>query len=68
MANLNLYDAARQFSDGATELNDASLALRDALKDGHADPQTVDKLVHRLQSSFDNFQKVEDELWNKVKQ
>jgi ABC-type transporter Mla subunit MlaD len=68
MANLNLYDAARQFSEGATELNDASLALRDAVKEGHADPQTVDKLVHRLQSSFDNFQKVEDDLWNKVKQ
>jgi ABC-type transporter Mla subunit MlaD len=68
MANLNLYDAARQFADGATELNDASLALHDALKDGHADPQAVDKLVHRLQNSFDNFQKVEDDLWNKVKQ
>jgi ABC-type transporter Mla subunit MlaD len=68
MANLNLYDAARQFSDGATELNDASLALRDALKDGHADPQTVDKLIHRLQDTFSNFQKVEDDLWNKVKQ
>jgi ABC-type transporter Mla subunit MlaD len=68
MANLNLYDAARQFSEGATELNDASVALRDAVKEGHADPQTVDKLVHRLQRSFDNFQKVEDDLWNKVKQ
>jgi hypothetical protein len=31
MANLNLYDSARQFADGAGSLNDAALALRDAL-------------------------------------
>lgn len=68
MANLNLYDAARQFADGATELNDASLALRDAMKDGKADQATVEKLMAKLNGSFENFQKVENQLWTKVKE
>ena len=68
MANLNLYDAARQFAEGAIELNDASLALRDALKDGKADKESTEKLMTKLQTSFDNFQKVENQLWVKVKE
>ena len=28
MANLNLYDAARQFAEGANDMNDAATALR----------------------------------------
>jgi ABC-type transporter Mla subunit MlaD len=68
MANLNLYDAARQFAEGATELNDASLALRDAMRNGNTDRETVEKLMNKLNGSFDNFQKVENQLWTKVKE
>ncbi|HMO25807.1 MAG TPA: hypothetical protein PKB10_06015, partial [Tepidisphaeraceae bacterium] len=39
LANLNLFDSARQFAIGARNLNDASAALRDAL----ADPNITDE-------------------------
>lgn len=68
MANLNLYDAAREFAEGANELNDASLALRDAVQGKHADKETVEKLMLRVNKSFDNFQEVEQKLWVKVKE
>jgi ABC-type transporter Mla subunit MlaD len=68
MANLNLYDATRQFADGAMELNDASLALRDAVRDGKIDKEAAEKLMQKLQASFENFQKVEEKLWVKVKE
>lgn len=68
MANLNLYDAARQFSDGANELNDAALALRDAVKDKGADKEQLQKLMEKLDKSFTNFNQVEQTLWEKVKE
>jgi ABC-type transporter Mla subunit MlaD len=68
MANLNLYDAARQFADGADNLTDAATALRDAVNDGNTDKQQVRKLMDQLDSSFANFQQVEDKLWSSVKQ
>jgi ABC-type transporter Mla subunit MlaD len=68
MANLNLFDAARQFAEGASDLNDASIALRDALNDSKADPAQVQKLVDRLDQSFAGFKKVEDDLWQQVKE
>jgi ABC-type transporter Mla subunit MlaD len=68
MANLNLYDAAREFAEGANELNDASLALRDAVQGKHADKETVEKLMLRVNKSFENFQEVEQKLWVKVKE
>ena len=68
MANLNLFDAARQFAEGASDLNDASAALRDALKDSKTDQAQVEKLVERLDQSFAGFKKVEDGLWKEVKE
>ena len=70
MANLNLYDSARQFAQGANDLNDAAQALRDALKTrgGDAKKEDIDKLVERLKTSADNFHDVEDKLWQKVKE
>lgn len=68
MANLNLYDSARQFADGAGELNDAAMALRDALKDPDANPEHVQKLVDKLDKSFSNFNQIEQELWKQVQQ
>ena len=65
-ANLNLYDTARQFAEGAGSMNDAATALRDALKDPNIDKAAVQKLVERLDESFSGFKKVEDDLWKQV--
>ncbi|MDB5293452.1 MAG: hypothetical protein JWL69_4693 [Phycisphaerales bacterium] len=68
MANLNLYDSARQFSEGAGSLSDAATALRDAMKDPNVNPAQLQKLVDHLEESFQNFHKVEDKLWTSVRQ
>jgi ABC-type transporter Mla subunit MlaD len=68
VANLNLYDTARQFADGAGSLNDAALALRDALANKNADPEQVKELLKKLDDSFANFRQVEDKLWTQVQQ
>jgi ABC-type transporter Mla subunit MlaD len=68
VANLNLYDSARQFADGAGSLNDAALALRDALANKNANPEEVKELLKKLDESFANFRQVEDKLWTQVQQ
>jgi ABC-type transporter Mla subunit MlaD len=67
-ANLVLYDATRQFADGAGQLNDASIALRDALKDPDVDAAQVQQLIERLQQTFQEYKDVEKKLWSQVKQ
>jgi len=67
VANLNLFDAARDFAEGANDMSDAATALRDALKDPKADPEVIQKLVNELDQSFGNFRTVEDALWKRVK-
>src|SRR5258705_7340940 len=66
MANLNLYDAARQFAEGANDMNDAATALRDALNSKDVDGKQLQSLVDKLDESFTSFQKVETVLWEKV--
>ena len=68
MANLNLYDAARQFADGAGDLSDAATALRDALNAGDASDTDLQKLIEKLDKSFANFSSVEADLWKKVRE
>ena len=68
MANLNLYDSARQFADGAGSLNEAALALRDALQNEDAKPEEIRELLGKLDQSFTNFREVEDKLWTLVKE
>ena len=68
MANLNLYDSARQFADGAGSLNDAALALRDALENKDAKPEEIEALLVKLDRSFSNFREVEDKLWTLVQE
>ena len=68
MANLNLYDAAREFAEGANELNDASLALRDALTNKEMDKESLQKLMDKVQKTFEKFATVEDKLWVKVQE
>jgi phospholipid/cholesterol/gamma-HCH transport system substrate-binding protein len=67
VANLNVYDSARQFAEGANELNDAAGSLRDAIKTGAATPQEVQEMVNRLEKSFAKFHDVEGRLWQEVK-
>jgi phospholipid/cholesterol/gamma-HCH transport system substrate-binding protein len=68
MANLNLYDAARQFADGANDLSDAAVALRDELKEQQPDPAKVQKMYDQLLEQFEKFQQAEDGLWKQVRQ
>jgi ABC-type transporter Mla subunit MlaD len=68
MANLNLYDAARQFAEGANELNDTAGALRDAVKNDQTSPEELKKLMEKVDQSFANFKQVEDKLWSNVKE
>ena len=68
VANLNLFDAARDFAEGANDMSDAATALRDALNDPKADKELIEKLVGELDESFGQFQKVEDTLWKRVRE
>jgi phospholipid/cholesterol/gamma-HCH transport system substrate-binding protein len=68
MANLNLFDSAREFAEGANDMSEAAVALRDALKDPKLDPAAVQKLVDQLDHKFDSFQQVETKLWQQVKE
>ena len=67
-ANLNIYDAARQFSEGATSLNDAATALRDALNQKDSDPEHIKKLIKEVEESSSRFNGVEKKLWDEVKE
>ena len=68
MGNLNLFDAAREFADGANQLNAAAAALRDALHESNPDPKQIQLLMEKLDKSFDQFGKVEKSLWDQVQQ
>jgi ABC-type transporter Mla subunit MlaD len=61
--NLNLYDSAREFAQGAGSLSDAATALRDAMHDPNADRAQLQKLIAGLDTSFAQFQQVENKLW-----
>jgi len=65
--NLELYDAARQFAEGAGSLNDSALALRDALNNPNVDRKQIEKLIEQLNKSFSGFNAVEDKLWKSVR-
>jgi ABC-type transporter Mla subunit MlaD len=68
MANLNVYDAARQFADGANDLNDAAGALRDALNTHDLDEEQLKQLLENLDATFQNFDQVEEDLWKRVRE
>jgi ABC-type transporter Mla subunit MlaD len=66
--NLNIFDSARQFAEGANDLDDAAGALRDALRQPHPDSARIEKLLKQLDQSFGHFQKVEQQLWHSVRE
>ena len=68
VANLNIFDSARQFAEGANDLNDAAAALRDAANNKNASPEDVKKMMERVEKSFANFSEVEKKLWAEVKE
>jgi ABC-type transporter Mla subunit MlaD len=67
MANLNIFDSAREFAEGANDLNDAATSLRDALKTGGASEKQIEQMLQRLEKSFNKFHDVEGKLWSEVK-
>jgi len=67
MANLNLFDSARQFAEGANDLSDAAGALRDALAAGQSQEQ-IKPLVEKLDASFSKFGQIETTLWENVQE
>lgn len=67
LANLNLFDSAREFADGANDLSDAATALRDALKNPAVDEAQLSSLVEKLDQTFEKFNKVEAKLWEQVR-
>jgi len=68
VANLNLYDSARLFSEAATQLNDSATAVRDALQDQNMPKEKLNELMTGLTQSFEKYQDVEKALWQSVKQ
>jgi ABC-type transporter Mla subunit MlaD len=65
--NINIYDSAREFAQGADSLSDAATALRDMVNDPKADPADIQKRIAELNSTFTNFQAVETKLFTAVK-
>ncbi len=66
--NLTLFDAARDFAEGAQSVDDAAKSLRDAINDPQIDRATLQKLTDQLSNTFANFNEVERKLWDAVKQ
>ncbi len=66
-SNIQVYEASREFANGATELNDAATALKQAMASGTAEPQRIQELMRKLDESFSHFQDVEGKLYKSVK-
>jgi len=66
--NLVLFDSAREFADGANDLNDAVQSLKDAVNAGDIPPEEMQKKIDLLNHTFDKFTGVEQKLWKNVKE
>jgi ABC-type transporter Mla subunit MlaD len=64
--SLDLYDTARRFAEGAASLQDAAVALGDAANDPSADPQKVEQLLLELQQKFQEFDRIERALYQRL--
>jgi ABC-type transporter Mla subunit MlaD len=62
-ANLNLFNTVREFAQGASDLNDAAQALRDAVKEQHPDAGKIKELQDRMDERFKTFTEIERRLW-----
>lgn len=68
LTNLNLYDTARQFAEGASSLQDSATALRDALQNPSLPPEQLQEMLDRLERTFGAFHQVERHLWEQVRE
>jgi ABC-type transporter Mla subunit MlaD len=66
--NLTVFETARQFASGASDLKDAAEKLQDKLNDKNVDKKEVAQTLERIRASFDKFQVVEKRLWEQVKE
>ena len=62
MTNVNVYDAAREFAQGANSLSEHPPPLC-MLNDPHADKAQIQQMIDHLQTTFNNFHQVEKKLW-----
>ncbi|MEM6561792.1 MAG: MlaD family protein [Planctomycetota bacterium] len=63
---LDLYDTARRFAEGASDLNAAAEALRTTANDPNADPERVEALLAEIEAKFTEFRTVERDLYEKI--
>ena len=61
----NIYDAARAFANGASELDQAITKLK-ALDPKTADPELVNKIREHLNATFTRFSRAEEKLWKEM--
>jgi ABC-type transporter Mla subunit MlaD len=66
--NLAVYHSARDFAEGAQELNDAAASLRDAIKDPRISDAEVRRRLEQLDAMFEKFGPVEQKLYQSVKE
>ena len=64
--SLDLYDTARRFAEGASALQDAAVALEDASRDPTASPEQVHAVLQELQRKFEEFDKIERQLYQRL--
>ncbi len=70
-ANMELYDAVREFNNAARNLSETSLELRRLLKVGVKTPAEQKQLTQYMQvikASFQHFSGVQKKFWSLVKQ
>ncbi|MEM8873492.1 MAG: MlaD family protein [Planctomycetota bacterium] len=63
---LDLYDTARRFAEGANDLNAAAEELRVTAADPNANPERVEALLTEIESKFADFRQVERDLYEKI--
>ena len=67
--SVDIYDAARAFSTGATQLNMVVTKLKELKKMDKNDPKVkkqITEIKNKLMDSFKKFQKVEKALWEQI--
>lgn len=67
MANLNLFDAAREFAEGARALEDATSALTAATQDPSVNEGQLRELLEQVKLRADQYHQLEQKLWDAVK-
>ena len=67
LQNQDLFAAAREFADGARELNEAAASLEAASGELPLETSEVQRMLNELRASFERFERVEDELYRRAR-